>query len=130
MKIKLCCYGLLLALFVSCTQKNGHTDRGKETVTTADSTLKWIDYRFGELPPVGYYMAMDSIIRKWGIRYERMEGGCEVRPAEQRRYEKDNYKYFRILENTYGKNWRERFNAEVSALDREFQKDKQTHKKQ
>lgn len=35
-------------------------------------SLKWIDYRMGEPPPLDYYFAFDSVIKKWGIRYERI----------------------------------------------------------
>lgn len=86
-------------------------------VKNTDTTLKWIDYREGELPPVGYYTALDSTIKKWNIRYERIEGGCEIIPGEKQRYEQNNEKYFRMLEKRFGNNWRQRFDKEVSILD-------------
>ncbi|WP_162902828.1 FEKKY domain-containing protein [Taibaiella koreensis] len=77
----------------------------------------WTDYREGELPPVGFYDAMDSVIKKWNIRYSRIEGGCEVIPGAKQRYEPNNQRYFRQLEQQFGKDWRQRFNAEVRILD-------------
>ncbi|MEY8759337.1 hypothetical protein [Chryseobacterium tongliaoense] len=108
-------YSLLLILVISCngTEKNNHTAKAKDV----DSTLKWIDYHEGELPPVGYYSAFDSTIKKWNIRYERIDGGCEVIPGKKQQYEQNNKRYFRLLEKKFGKDWRQRFDLEVSTLD-------------
>jgi len=107
---------LLFFLFLSCdgtqTARN-NTATGKG----GDSSLKWIDYRQGELPPEGYYRALDSTIKKWGIRYERIEGGCEIIPGEKQRYEQHNEKYFEMLEKQFGRYWRQRFDQEVRILD-------------
>jgi len=107
---------LLFFLFLSCdgtqTARN-NTATGKG----ADSSLKWIDYRQGELPPEGYYSALDSTIKKWGIRYERIEGGCEIILGEKQRYEQHNDEYFQLLEKKFGSNWRQRFDQEVKQLD-------------
>lgn len=108
---------LLFFLFFSCdgtqTARN-NTAAGRKG---ADSSLKWIDYRQGELPPEGYYSALDSTIKKWGIRYERIEGGCEIIPGEKQRYEQHNEKYFEQLEKQFGMGWRQRFDQEVRILD-------------
>ncbi|WP_156104490.1 FEKKY domain-containing protein [Chryseobacterium populi] len=108
-------YSLLLILAISCngTEKNNNTAKS----TDADSTLKWIDYHEGELPPVGYYAALDSTIKKWNIRYERIDGGCEVIPGKKQQYEQNNEQYFRLLEKQFGKDWRKRFDMEVTILD-------------
>jgi hypothetical protein len=107
---------LLFLLFLSCD--GAQTTRNNTTVGKGlDSSLKWIDYRQGELPPEGYYNALDSTIKKWGIRYERIEGGCEIIPGEKQRYERDNEKYFELLEKQFGMDWRRRFDQEVSLLD-------------
>ncbi|MNG68981.1 hypothetical protein D3C79_273290 [compost metagenome] len=108
---------LLFFLFFSCdgtqTAQNNIAAGRKGT----DSSLKWIDYRQGELPPEGYYSALDSTIKRWGIRYERIEGGCEIIPGEKQRYEQHNEKYFEQLEKQLGSGWRQRFDQEVRLLD-------------
>ena len=114
-RINISWYSLLLLVLVACNDVP--EGNNSNTVTQIDTSLKWVDYRNGELPPVGYYDATDSIIKKWDIRYERVEGGCEVDDAEKQRYEKDNHKYFNILEQKHGKDWRKKFDAEVKYLD-------------
>lgn len=79
--------GILAIVLVSCEQKSSHNIKKKVKIT--DTTLKWIDYRVGTTPPVGYYTAFDSIIKKWHIRYKRIEAGCEELPEVRTKYEKD-----------------------------------------
>lgn len=104
----------VLFLFFSCKDS---PHQASAVVEKEDTTLKWVDYRVGELPPVGYYDATDSMVRKWAIRYERVEGGCEINDSEKMAYEKRNPEYFRLLEQRFGKDWRTRFDAEVATLD-------------
>jgi len=117
---KLLFYCLIATLLMaSCKDKTvKKTAEPLSAVVVTDTSLKWVDYRIGELPPMGYYTAFDSVIKKWDIRYKRVNGGCEVNPVEQHHYEKDNSKYFAVLEQRFGKDWRKRFDAEVVALDK------------
>lgn len=114
---------LVLALIVSCKEKSSKVSNSPKVTVTNVNSLKWTDYHTGELPPVGYYLAFDSIIHRWGIKYERIEGGCEQMPYEKNRYEKHNEQYFHLLEKKFGKNWHQRFNDEVAALDLVFKKE-------
>lgn len=95
--------------------KSSATIQSKHTSIT-DSSLVWTDYRLGELPPVHYDDALDSIIRKWNINYKRIEGGDDLSNHEGLKYDKTNQLYFKYLETKYGKNWRNRFDKEVAAL--------------
>lgn len=81
------------------------------------TALLWTDYRIGELPPEGYYDAMDSVVKKWNIRYKRVEGGCEATPEDKKKNEAGNAAYFRELEGQYGKHWKAQFTKEVRELD-------------
>jgi hypothetical protein len=74
---------MAIALIVSCDEKSNHARVAKKTGTLGDTTLKWTDYQIGELPPEGYFKAHDSIIKKWKIRYTRIQGGCEATTAER-----------------------------------------------
>lgn len=121
-------YNLLFILLVACNSGDSKVSNALPP-TDADTGLKWTDYREGELPPVGYYDALDSVIKKWNIRYERIEGGCEPAPLEKRRYEKGNGEYFQLLEKQYGKDWRRRFDDEVKTVGRYFDKINADHTK-
>jgi len=116
---------IVLAVLAACKENSQHAATGKTSSVAADTTLKWTDYRIGEPPPVGYYSAFDSVIKKWHIRHERIEGGCEATPEERSVYEKDNPKYFRVLEKQFGKDWLRRFHAEVEVLTRKQENSKQ-----
>ena len=117
---------ILVFLCFSCKEKSKDLVQKNTTETVSDSTLKWIDYRIGELPPAGYYDAFDSILKKWDIKYERIEGGCEALEDEKKEYEKNNPKYFQVLKEKFGENWRENFDAEVAALEIELKKKPQS----
>lgn len=107
-----------LLFFASCRQTSSPVGlKTDPPINEVDTTLKWVDYRIGEPPPDGYYTAFDSVVKKWNIRYQRIEGGCEELPNERSRYEKDNPKYFALLNTRFGKNWLNRFHADVKALD-------------
>ncbi|MCH5597485.1 FEKKY domain-containing protein [Niabella ginsengisoli] len=108
---------LLFQIVVSCGQKQSKPAMDAAASPPTDTTSLWVDYRIGELPPEGYYDAFDSIIRKWNIRYQRTEGGCEATPSEKQQHEAGNEKYFRQLEAKFGKDWRQQFDAEVKKLD-------------
>ncbi|WDF57382.1 FEKKY domain-containing protein [Mucilaginibacter sp. KACC 22063] len=105
----------VLLLLISCKENKKHAANLKATII--DTSLKWIDYRIGERPPEGYFTAFDSIIKKWNIRYQRIEGGCTALPAQRQMYEKDNPKYFKILQQRFGKDWYTRFQRQVKELD-------------
>jgi len=108
--------------FISCKHTGSRPiDIDVKQTANTESSLKWVDYHIGELPPLNYYQGFDSVIKKWGIRYQRIDGGCEEILEERQRYEKDNPKYFLILEKKFGKGWRQRFFTEVRRLDSTLQ---------
>ena len=120
---------LLIFSIISCTKTGKKSDgfiNSKNQISNDTANLKWVDYRYGELPPEGYYDAFDSIIKKWEIKYERIEGGCEINEAlsEKKKYEKDNAKYFAELEKKFGKDWRKKFDAEVEEMELKLNKNK------
>ncbi|SIO50134.1 FEKKY domain-containing protein [Chitinophaga niabensis] len=100
---------------VSCLQKA--PDKRASAVKKDETALLWTDYRIGELPPEGYYDAIDSVVKKWNINYKRVEGGCEATVKDKEKHEAGNAGYFQELEKQYGKHWREQFNKEVRELD-------------
>jgi hypothetical protein len=122
-KLLMGCATVALLILASCRQTNSPADiKAVPSSTAVDTTLKWVDYRIGELPPYGYYTAFDSVIKKWNIRYQRIEGGCEELPEERSRFEKNNPRYFALLKTRFGNNWLDRFHADVKALDSKLQK--------
>ena len=121
------CAGFLVWTLASC---NGSADKSNSISQTKptqlnDSNLVWVDYHWGELPPDGHYDALDSIITKWDLNYQRVQGGCEASEVsrERRKFEKNNPHYFKVLKEKYGKDWRERFDKEVEELEEILEKD-------
>lgn len=120
--IVLICFGV----FFSCTKSSDNPIQTVQNQENTDTTtLVWVDYHWGELPPVGHYDALDSIVTRWNLNYQRVQGGCEASEVskERRKFEKNNPVYFDYLEEKFGKDWREKFNKEVEELEVILQKD-------
>ncbi|SHF80336.1 hypothetical protein [Chryseobacterium vrystaatense] len=101
-------------LVISCTP-----DAVKKTAQKTEP-LCWKDIRIGELPPVGAYDGIDSLVKKGHLCYERIEAGCEVNDSMaklERAYEHSNTVYFNSLEKKLGKNWKQQFEGELHLLD-------------
>jgi len=78
------------------------------------------NYRLGELPPQGTYDGIDTLVKKYKLRYQRIDAGCEIGPAEEllkARYAYQNQRYFREMEKVHGKDWKKQFDAELHVLD-------------
>lgn len=110
-------------LLLSC---NGLDKSGKETSIanqkdslTTENTMIWVDYSVGELPPLSHTEAVNAIITRWGINYKRIDAGCTA--LECKAYDIENKRYFNHLETKYGKDWRNRFDKEVAALEQKLQ---------
>ncbi|WP_080779239.1 hypothetical protein [Chryseobacterium phocaeense] len=117
---------IVLAMFlfqVSCSQDTSKKAQSANAKTkTSDKTelLCWKDIRVGELPPEGAYYAIDSLVKKWGLCYERVETGCEIDDKTrklQREAERSNDLYFKSLEHKLGKNWKQQFDKELHIAD-------------
>lgn len=101
-------------LVISCTP-----DAVKKTVQKTEP-LCWKDIRIGELPPVGAYDGIDSLVKKWDVCYERIEAGCEINDSItklEKAYQHSNTVYFKSLEKKLGKNWKQQFDRELHVLD-------------
>lgn len=97
-------------------------DASKKTKSSLQKAeiLCWKDIKAGELPPEGAYYAIDSLVKKWGLCYERIETGCEVNDSIrtiQKEADRSNDKYFKSLEKKLGKNWKQKFDRELQNLD-------------
>ncbi|WP_123912765.1 hypothetical protein [Chryseobacterium pennipullorum] len=106
--------GLLLCL-TSCKP-----DPAKTQSSPKPTTLCWKDLRYGELPPMGAYDAIDSLVKRWNLCYERIETGCEVTDSIEnlkKQYESANTIYFKSLEKKLGRNWKQQFDQELQTLD-------------
>lgn len=110
----------LLFFLLSCkpdvTNKSTVT---KKTIKNKEP-LCWKDLRYGELPPVGAYDGIDSLVKKWNLCYERIEAGCEITDSIQdlkNQYEASNAIYFKNLEARLGKDWKRVFDKELQVAD-------------
>lgn len=82
--------------------------------------LCWKDLRCGELPPVGAYDPIDSMVKKWDLCYERIEAGCVITDSIEnlkKQYKASNQLYFESLEKKLGKDWKKHFDRELQTLD-------------
>jgi len=88
--------------------------------TQTDTGLVWVDYRLGMLIPREFYAGMDTLVKKYKLRYKRIEAGCMVDGGKliKAEYELQNERYFKEMEKIYGKDWKKRFDAELQVLDR------------
>lgn len=111
----------ILPFMISCSP-----DAAKKTKSVRSDdvkkaeTLCWKDIRAGELPPVGAYDAIDSLVKKWNLCYERIETGCEITDSIrkiQNEADQTNEIYFKSLEKKLGKDWKKQFDRELHLSD-------------
>jgi hypothetical protein len=78
----------------------------------------WEDAILGR-PHMGYIDARKAVAKKWGINYKPLFLGCVIdKPGVKESREKANKKnkaYLQAIEDHYGKDWKQYFNAEVEA---------------
>ncbi|KMQ61637.1 hypothetical protein ACM46_16745 [Chryseobacterium angstadtii] len=111
--------GINILLVISFLLSSCKPDTPKKTTGKTDP-LCWKDIRVGELPPEGAYYAIDSLVKKWNLCYERIEMGCEITDSItrlQKQSEHSNTIYFKSLEKKLGKNWKQQFDRELHKLD-------------
>ncbi|UIR56802.1 hypothetical protein LZQ00_03050 [Sphingobacterium sp. SRCM116780] len=110
----------MMSLFIACTNKLGNQKPQTITTSPIDTSLLWIDYRLGELPPQGAYDGIDTLVKKYKLRYQRIEAGCEIGEEEERlkaKYANQNQRYFQEMEKVHGKDWKKQFDEELHVLD-------------
>ncbi len=102
--------------FIGCLQKQKTDDVTK----TDNSKGIWIDLILGGPPLPNQFKAIDSLTKKYNINYKRIEMGCEFSNIDlllRKKYEIENALYFKELEKTLDKNWKNKFDLEKSKLD-------------
>ncbi len=102
--------------FIGCLQKQ-KTD---ELTKIDNSKGVWIDLILGGPPLPNEFEAIDLLIKKYNINYKRIEMGCEFSNKDiilRENYEIENALYFKELEKTLGKNWKNNFDLEKSKID-------------
>lgn len=85
----------------------------KQAVASHDNV--WIDYVVGK-PYMAHFDAKKEVAKEWGINYEPNFQGCKSTPKtekEEAKVNKANARYFKILTQQYGKNWRASFDQAV-----------------
>ena len=55
--------------------------------------------------------AFSNVAKRWGITFK--SNGCVISNSLRRKIEKNNKEAFANIERKYGKDWKEKFNAEV-----------------
>lgn len=111
---------IITSVFIACNNKPDDQKLQPITKVKIDTSLIWIDYRLGELPPPYFYAGIDTLVKKYNLRYERREGGCVIGNEEElliEKYDYQNQRYFKEIEKIHGKDWKKRFDAELRVLD-------------
>ena len=115
---------ILLAAVLFMISCNPDAVKKTKSATSDDvkktEPLCWKDIRAGELPPVGAYDAIDSLVKKWNLCYERIETGCVITDSTrkiQKEADRTNEIYFKSLEKKLGKNWKQQFDKELHLSD-------------
>lgn len=118
-------YLLLLLLITSSCKGNSSKlpllkKHEKIDVNSGKNTLCWIDFQIGETNELYIDLAKDSLVKKWGLCYQRIINGCEIDDSTryfEKIYDIQNQKYFKELEKKFGKDWKRRFNIELQDLE-------------
>ena len=55
--------------------------------------------------------AFSNVAKRWGITF--ISNGCVINNSLRRKIEKDNKEAYKNIERKFGKDWKDRFNAEV-----------------
>lgn len=107
---------LISISFFSCFEKQ----KTKKKLEISKPNGIWVDLILGGPPLPNEFVAIDKLTKKYKINYKRIEMGCEYDNKYyllQKKYELDNAKYFKELESTLGKNWKQNFDSEKHKLD-------------
>ena len=54
---------------------------------------------------------LTNVAKRWGITF--ISNGCVINNSLRRKIEKDNKEAYKNIERKFGKDWKDRFNAEV-----------------
>ena len=76
---------------------------------------RWVDIVIG-YPNFSYLKAKKIVAKKWNITYEYETRGCIMtwyNMQEAKNRDSMNERYFKELAVTFGKDWRDKFDAEV-----------------
>lgn len=95
-----------LLIFISCKKEPFKSSTASTLSKENTGSLCWKDLRYGELPPEGAYAAIDSMVKKWNLCYERIETGCVITDSIEnlkKQYKASNQLYFESLEKKLGK---------------------------
>ncbi|HEU4497600.1 MAG TPA: hypothetical protein VFR70_11160, partial [Flavobacterium sp.] len=106
---------LIIGLAIACSDKPGGQKHQTTAASQMDTSLMWVDYCMGELPPPYYYAGTDTLVKKYKLRYQRIVAGCVAGPEEEllkAKYDLQNERYFKEIEKIYGKGWKKQFDAE------------------
>jgi hypothetical protein len=99
---------LIMSLFIACNNKTGNQEPQATATarTQIDTSLGWVEYRLGELTDPRSNEAMDTLVKKYKLRYYRFEAGCVIGEEEEMlkaKYDHQNQRYFREMEKIHGK---------------------------
>ena len=88
---------------ISCASKRNLDNFTIISYGISAISVDGLDYKNGE--------AFYKVAKRWKIRFESK--GCVINNSLKRKIEKNNREAFANIEMKFGKDWKDRFNAEV-----------------
>jgi len=120
MKNILITFYFIMMWFMSCNNSPGDQKPQTPIRSQIDTSLVWVDYLTGAPTVPGSYDGIDSLVKKYKLRYRRINAGCVVGEKEEllkAKYDQQNQRYFKEIEKIHGKDWKKRFDKELQVLD-------------
>ena len=88
---------------IRCTAKRNLDNYTIISYGISAISVDGLDYKNGEI--------FSKIAKRWGITFK--SNGCVISNSLKRKIEKNNKEAFANIERKFGKDWKEKFNAEV-----------------
>ena len=88
---------------ISCTAKRNFENYTIISYGISAISVDGLDYKNGEV--------FSIVAKRWGINFK--SNGCVINNSLKRKIEKNNKEAFANIERKFGKDWKEKFNAEV-----------------
>lgn len=95
---------------ISCASKKNLDNFTIISYGISAISVDGLDYKNGEV--------FNIVANRWGIRFESK--GCVINNSLKRKIEKNNKEAIANIEMKFGKDWKDRFNAEVEKETKKY----------
>lgn len=95
---------------ISCTAKRNFENYTIISYGISAISVDGLDYKNGEI--------FSKIAKRWGITFK--SNGCVISNSLRRKINRNNKEAFANIEMKFGKDWKDRFNAEVEKETKKY----------